>query len=101
MVDQNAHVVVYDMHTQERLFEDTNANSVAWNSVLEGQLCYSGKDQLYVYLPPILIKLEAHTKLEVMHKSRNDDNVHTHTYVGTHARIYACTHRHVGTHTHM
>jgi len=48
LVDHNANVVVYDMHTQERLFEDQNANSVAWNSVLEGQLCYSGKDQLSI-----------------------------------------------------
>jgi len=34
--------------TGERVFEDQNANSVAWNSVLEEQLCYSGKDQLSI-----------------------------------------------------
>jgi intraflagellar transport protein 122 len=48
LVDQFANVVVYDMNTQEKLFEDQNANSVAWNSVLENQLCYSGKDQLSI-----------------------------------------------------
>lgn len=48
IVDEAANVVVYDMQTQERLFEDVNANSVAWNSLLEGQLCYTGKDQLSI-----------------------------------------------------
>jgi len=52
-------------------------------------------------LPPVFFKFEAHTKLDVMHKSRNDDSMHSHTYVGTHARMYACTHRRVGTYTHM
>ncbi|KAJ1472731.1 intraflagellar transport 122 [Baffinella frigidus] len=48
VVDEAANVVVYDVMTGERVFEDQNANSVAWNSVLEEQLCYSGKDQLCI-----------------------------------------------------
>mmetsp|Transcript_33085 Transcript_33085/g.104621 ORF Transcript_33085/g.104621 Transcript_33085/m.104621 type:complete len:1177 (+) Transcript_33085:130-3660(+) len=48
LVDELANVVVYDVQTQEELYRDVNANSVAWNSVLESQLCYSGKDQLSI-----------------------------------------------------
>lgn len=31
VVDEQANVVVYDVQTREKLFEDKNANSVAWN----------------------------------------------------------------------
>eukprot|EP00282_Hemiselmis_andersenii_P015967 CAMPEP_0114129596 /NCGR_PEP_ID=MMETSP0043_2-20121206/11561_1 /TAXON_ID=464988 /ORGANISM="Hemiselmis andersenii, Strain CCMP644" /LENGTH=1170 /DNA_ID=CAMNT_0001222885 /DNA_START=82 /DNA_END=3591 /DNA_ORIENTATION=- len=48
VVDEQANVVVYDVQTREKLFEDKNANSVAWNGVLEDQFCYSGRDQLSI-----------------------------------------------------
>lgn len=48
VVDEQANVVVYDVNTREKLYEDKNANSVAWNGVLEDQFCYSGRDQLSI-----------------------------------------------------
>lgn len=42
MVDENSKVFVYDLVTKQVLFEENNANSVAWNTDMEEMLCYSG-----------------------------------------------------------
>mmetsp|Transcript_26127 Transcript_26127/g.60322 ORF Transcript_26127/g.60322 Transcript_26127/m.60322 type:complete len:1204 (+) Transcript_26127:58-3669(+) len=48
VVDDASNVVVFDVHTREKIFEDSNANSVAWNSLFEDTVCYSGKDSLAI-----------------------------------------------------
>lgn len=48
VVDENAHVLVYDLITKELLFEEQNANSVAWNTEFDDMLCYSGNGQLSI-----------------------------------------------------
>ena len=41
VVDENSKVFIYDLATQNVLFEDVNANSVAWNTDMEDMVCYS------------------------------------------------------------
>jgi len=47
-VDEKSKVVVYDLESKNLVFEDQNANSVAWNSEFEDMLCYSGSGQLSI-----------------------------------------------------
>uniref|UniRef100_A0A7S0VDQ0 Intraflagellar transport protein 122 homolog n=1 Tax=Polytomella parva TaxID=51329 RepID=A0A7S0VDQ0_9CHLO len=48
VVDENAKVLVYDLVTKEKVFEEANANSVAWNSDFEDMFCYSGNGMLTI-----------------------------------------------------
>jgi intraflagellar transport protein 122 len=48
LVDEQSCIFVYDMKTKEVLFEDTNANSVSWNTDMEEMLCYSGNNMLSI-----------------------------------------------------
>jgi intraflagellar transport protein 122 len=48
VVDENSKVFVYDLMTQEVIFEESNANSVAWNTDMEDMFCYSGNNQLCI-----------------------------------------------------
>ncbi|KAJ9521796.1 hypothetical protein QJQ45_024656 [Haematococcus lacustris] len=48
VVDENASVLVYDLITKERIFEEKNANSVAWNTEFEDMFCYSGNGLLSI-----------------------------------------------------
>eukprot|EP00735_Rhodelphis_limneticus_P013896 TRINITY_DN7858_c0_g1::TRINITY_DN7858_c0_g1_i1::g.23657::m.23657 TRINITY_DN7858_c0_g1::TRINITY_DN7858_c0_g1_i1::g.23657 ORF type:complete len:1206 (-),score=375.70,sp/A8WGF4/IF122_XENTR/55.15/0.0,WD40/PF00400.27/1e+02,WD40/PF00400.27/1.8e-10,WD40/PF00400.27/5.9e+02,WD40/PF00400.27/14,WD40/PF00400.27/0.33,WD40/PF00400.27/13,WD40/PF00400.27/0.039,WD40/PF00400.27/1.9e+02,Coatomer_WDAD/PF04053.9/43,Coatomer_WDAD/PF04053.9/56,Coatomer_WDAD/PF04053.9/70,Coatomer_WDAD/PF04053.9/0.32,Coatomer_WDAD/PF040 len=48
IVDENANVTVYDVHTKELVFQDSNANSVAWNSEFEEMFCWSGNGVLNI-----------------------------------------------------
>ena len=48
IVDENAAVLVYDIKSKKLLFEDSNANSVAWNTDLEDMLCFSGNGMLSI-----------------------------------------------------
>lgn len=48
VVDENASCLVYDLASQEMLFQEPNANSVAWNTELEDMLCYSGNGMLSI-----------------------------------------------------
>ena len=48
VVDESSKVFVYDLSTQQVLFEERNANSVAWNTEMEDMLCYSGNGQLSI-----------------------------------------------------
>ncbi len=47
-VDENANVMVYNLTTKEKVFEEKNANSVAWNSEFEDMFCYSGNGMLSI-----------------------------------------------------
>ncbi|XP_013786897.1 intraflagellar transport protein 122 homolog [Limulus polyphemus] len=42
VVDDTGICLVYDINTKELLYQEPNANSVAWNSQNEDMLCYSG-----------------------------------------------------------
>ncbi|XP_066284975.1 intraflagellar transport protein 122 homolog [Branchiostoma lanceolatum] len=42
VVDENNTCLVYDVNTKELLFQEPNANSVAWNTQEEEMLCFSG-----------------------------------------------------------
>ncbi|XP_077972109.1 intraflagellar transport protein 122 homolog [Styela clava] len=48
IVNENATLMVYDINTKEILFEEKDANSVAWNTQNEDMLCYSGKGMLSI-----------------------------------------------------
>ncbi|XP_032827224.2 intraflagellar transport protein 122 homolog [Petromyzon marinus] len=42
VVDEHNVCLVYDLRTRELLFQEPNANSVAWNTQCEDMLCFSG-----------------------------------------------------------
>ncbi|NXL80314.1 IF122 protein, partial [Leptocoma aspasia] len=48
VVDENDTCLVYDLHTRELLFQEPNANSVAWNTQCEDMLCFSGGGYLNI-----------------------------------------------------
>ncbi|KAJ3332247.1 hypothetical protein HDU76_000838 [Blyttiomyces sp. JEL0837] len=48
VVDEHNMCLVYDLRTKELLFQEPNANSVAWNTELEDMLCYSGNGILNI-----------------------------------------------------
>lgn len=48
LVDENTSVLVFDTKTKELLFQDTNANSVAWNTEMEDMFCFSGNGMLNI-----------------------------------------------------
>nr|CAD7413784.1 unnamed protein product [Timema poppensis] len=48
VVDENNHCLVYDIHNKNLLFQESNANSVAWNSHCEDMLCFSGNNVLSI-----------------------------------------------------
>ncbi|XP_033721358.1 intraflagellar transport protein 122 homolog isoform X8 [Tursiops truncatus] len=48
VVDENDTCLVYDIHTKELLFQEPNANSVAWNTQCEDMLCFSGGGYLNI-----------------------------------------------------
>jgi intraflagellar transport protein 122 len=48
VIDDNFTLFVYNLKTGELLFQEPNANSVAWNSCFEELLAYSGGGHLYV-----------------------------------------------------
>ncbi|KDR19634.1 hypothetical protein L798_06155, partial [Zootermopsis nevadensis] len=48
VVDENNQCLVYDIQKKELLFQEPNANSVAWNSNCEEMLCFSGNNILSI-----------------------------------------------------
>lgn len=48
MVDDTQKCIVYDLVTKEMLFEEREANSVAWNTEFEDMLCFAGNGQLKI-----------------------------------------------------
>nr|XP_034962439.1 intraflagellar transport protein 122 homolog isoform X2 [Zootoca vivipara] len=48
VVDENDTCLVYDINTKELLFQEPNANSVAWNTQCEDMLCFSGGGYLNI-----------------------------------------------------
>jgi intraflagellar transport protein 122 len=48
VVDEHNTCLVYDLTTKELLFQEPNANSVAWNDQNEDMLCFSGNGQLHI-----------------------------------------------------
>uniref|UniRef100_A0A4W4DV13 Intraflagellar transport protein 122 homolog n=1 Tax=Electrophorus electricus TaxID=8005 RepID=A0A4W4DV13_ELEEL len=48
VVDEHSICMVYDIHTKELLFQEPNANSVAWNTQCEDMLCFSGSSYLNI-----------------------------------------------------
>eukprot|EP00164_Ancoracysta_twista_P001588 GFYU01002082.1.p1 GENE.GFYU01002082.1~~GFYU01002082.1.p1 ORF type:complete len:1195 (-),score=419.63 GFYU01002082.1:77-3661(-) len=48
VVDEHANLLVYDLRTKELLFQEPNANSVAWNTEMEEMLCFSGAGLLSI-----------------------------------------------------
>ncbi|XP_066967390.1 intraflagellar transport protein 122 homolog isoform X2 [Macrobrachium rosenbergii] len=48
VVDEHSTLLVYDVNTSELLFEEPNANSVAWNTSCEDMLCFSGNNTLNI-----------------------------------------------------
>eukprot|EP00057_Strongylocentrotus_purpuratus_P025672 XP_011680146.1 PREDICTED: intraflagellar transport protein 122 homolog [Strongylocentrotus purpuratus] len=48
VVDEHNTCMVYDINTKELLFQEPNANSVAWNTQYEDMLCFSGNGTLNI-----------------------------------------------------
>ncbi|KAF4531888.1 hypothetical protein B566_EDAN000917 [Ephemera danica] len=48
VVDENNQCLVYDVRTGQLLFQEPDANSVAWNSHCEDMLCFSGNNLLSI-----------------------------------------------------
>jgi len=48
VVDENTNVMVYELISKELLFEEKNANSVAWNTEMEEMFCFSGNGMLSI-----------------------------------------------------
>ncbi|XP_064422428.1 intraflagellar transport protein 122 homolog [Latimeria chalumnae] len=48
VVDEHNTCLVYDIRTKELLFQEPNANSVAWNTQCEDMLCFSGGGYLNI-----------------------------------------------------
>ncbi|XP_065701587.1 intraflagellar transport protein 122 homolog isoform X2 [Patagioenas fasciata] len=48
VVDEHDTCLVYDIRTRELLFQEPNANSVAWNTQCEDMLCFSGGGYLNI-----------------------------------------------------
>ena len=43
LVDENSTCQIFDLNTKKLLYQEPNANSVAWNTQCEDILCFSGK----------------------------------------------------------
>lgn len=48
VVDEHNTCLVYDINTKDLLFQEPNANSVAWNTHYEDMLCFSGNGLLNI-----------------------------------------------------
>lgn len=48
VVDEHNTCLVYDLGTKDLLFQEPNANSVAWNTSYEDMLCFSGSGMLNI-----------------------------------------------------
>uniref|UniRef100_A0A667Z4L2 Intraflagellar transport protein 122 homolog n=1 Tax=Myripristis murdjan TaxID=586833 RepID=A0A667Z4L2_9TELE len=48
VVDEHNTLLVYDITSKELLFQEPNANSVAWNTQCEDMLCFSGSGYLNI-----------------------------------------------------
>uniref|UniRef100_A0A3Q0R164 Intraflagellar transport protein 122 homolog n=1 Tax=Amphilophus citrinellus TaxID=61819 RepID=A0A3Q0R164_AMPCI len=48
VVDEHNTLLVYDIKSKELLFQEPNANSVAWNTQCEDMLCFSGNGYLNI-----------------------------------------------------
>jgi intraflagellar transport protein 122 len=53
IVDEHSTCQVYDLKTKELVYQEPNANSVAWNSQFEEMLCYSGANTLSIKVTSI------------------------------------------------
>lgn len=61
VVDETSNLLVYDLDTQALLYQEPNANSVAWNTEMEDMLAYSGNNMLCIKtgsFPPHMQKLQ-------------------------------------------
>ncbi|CAL1157693.1 unnamed protein product, partial [Cladocopium goreaui] len=61
VVDETSNLLVYDLDTQQLLYQEPNANSVAWNTEMEDMLAYSGSNMLCIKtgsFPPHMQKLQ-------------------------------------------
>jgi intraflagellar transport protein 122 len=61
VVDETSNLLVYDLETQTLMYQEPNANSVAWNTEMEDMLAYSGNSMLCIKtgrFPPHMQKLQ-------------------------------------------
>jgi len=61
VVDETSNLLVYDLDTQQLMYQEPNANSVAWNTEMEDMLAYSGSNMLCIKtgtFPPHMQKLQ-------------------------------------------
>mmetsp|Transcript_104276 Transcript_104276/g.185337 ORF Transcript_104276/g.185337 Transcript_104276/m.185337 type:complete len:1306 (+) Transcript_104276:111-4028(+) len=61
VVDETSNLLVYDLDSQQLMYQEPNANSVAWNTEMEDMLAYSGSNMLCIKtgnFPPHMQKLQ-------------------------------------------
>ncbi|CEM25386.1 unnamed protein product [Vitrella brassicaformis CCMP3155] len=61
VVDETANMLVYDLDSKQLIYQEPNANSVAWNTEMEDMLAYSGNNTLCIKtgtFPPHTQKLQ-------------------------------------------
>jgi len=61
VVDETSNLLVYDLDSQTLMYQEPNANSVAWNTEMEDMLAYSGSNMLCIKtgsFPPHMQKLQ-------------------------------------------
>mmetsp|Transcript_56941 Transcript_56941/g.123236 ORF Transcript_56941/g.123236 Transcript_56941/m.123236 type:complete len:1277 (+) Transcript_56941:78-3908(+) len=61
VVDETSNLLVYDLDSQTLMYQEPNANSVAWNTEMEDMLAYSGNNMLCIKtgtFPPHMQKLQ-------------------------------------------
>jgi len=61
VVDETSNLLVYDLDSQALMYQEPNANSVAWNTEMEDMLAYSGSNMLCIKtgsFPPHMQKLQ-------------------------------------------
>ncbi|CAC5401560.1 IFT122 [Mytilus coruscus] len=65
VVDEHNTCLVYDLNTKDLLFQEPNANSVAWNTHYEDMLCFSGNGLLNIKASNFPVHQQKLQKLQV------------------------------------
>ena len=73
IVDENSTCQIFDINTKKLLYQEPNANSVAWNTQCEDILCYSGNNTMvcFIFNPSINWSMNSSNFLETFNKRIN------------------------------
>lgn len=57
VIDEKNKCSVFDVHTKQLLFEESNVNSMTWNSSYEDLICFSGATSISIKTPDFPIQV--------------------------------------------